>query len=545
MKFYFKEAGKKIKSTANYPDRFYVILIQEKWNDFGFQTLFNVLVKDFWTGIEHKIGRVKIGMRGQELKDENLDKKYSSTLDMIYNKNEWIELMDQPLFSVGVDEYYYERLLSAFYAIPNALESYFYFMGDISYDKRLLSVVEDEEVFKESFLRSTSHKTIRNFYERGLYIFKTENKNIDSKFYDYEKVTPWGYSYFENTRTGISFSFKKNYLEFYSDRKDHFNSNIHVLIGSNGVGKSKLLDEIIKKYCSDNAEIFNLSNIVLVSFSPFDKLESYLKYGMGSNSKKQVRLVSLKDEKQPTEPINLKDDLVDSIGNCINSTVKTKRAITILRKLSSDPIFKKHKIKAFLDKLLDDSSQRSEEYIIKLINKETIIKDFDDLSSGHKIILYTTFKLIDVIDEHSLVLYDEPELYLHPPLLSSFIHSFSELLIDCNAMAIVCTHSPVVLQEIPKQCVHIIRKLEDETKISSPEIQTFGESIDVLTNVVFGLEVYDSGYYKQIFDYFQENKLRYESFEQGYSDILLHFDNSLGSNAENIINSLLYTYFGI
>ncbi|MFD7630846.1 AAA family ATPase [Streptomyces sp. NPDC059851] len=63
--------------------------------------------------------------------------------------------------------------------------------------------------------------------------------------------------------------------------------------------------------------------------------------------------------------------------------------------------------------------------------------------------------LIEHVAERSLVLIDEPESHLHPPLLASFIQTLSRLLTERNGVAVVATHSPpVVLQEVPRSCVY-------------------------------------------------------------------------------------------
>ncbi|PJN92440.1 hypothetical protein CNY89_29680, partial [Amaricoccus sp. HAR-UPW-R2A-40] len=72
------------------------------------------------------------------------------------------------------------------------------------------------------------------------------------------------------------------------------------------------------------------------------------------------------------------------------------------------------------------------------------------MSSGHAIIILTLTQLVAQVQEKSLVLMDEPESHLHPPLLSAFIRSLSRLLHRQNGVAIIATHSPVVLQEIPR-----------------------------------------------------------------------------------------------
>ncbi|MEK5757114.1 AAA family ATPase, partial [Acinetobacter variabilis] len=76
-------------------------------------------------------------------------------------------------------------------------------------------------------------------------------------------------------------------------------------------------------------------------------------------------------------------------------------------------------------------------------------KLFGQLSSGHKIVLLILTRLVETVDEATLVLIDEPESHLHPPLLSAFMSALTELLEDRNGVAIIATHSPVVVQEVP------------------------------------------------------------------------------------------------
>ena len=93
------------------------------------------------------------------------------------------------------------------------------------------------------------------------------------------------------------------------------------------------------------------------------------------------------------------------------------------------------------------------------------------LSSGHKIVLLSITKLVENMEEKTLVLMDEPEAHLHPPLLAAFVRALSDLLINRNGVAIIATHSPVVLQEVPRSCVwKIVRhgRAEGEERAGKP-----------------------------------------------------------------------------
>jgi ABC-type sulfate/molybdate transport systems ATPase subunit len=116
------------------------------------------------------------------------------------------------------------------------------------------------------------------------------------------------------------------------------------------------------------------------------------------------------------------------------------------------------------------------------------------------LILLTVTRLVAATEERTLILLDEPEAHLHPPLLSAFVRCLCELLIDRNAVAVVATHSPVVLQEVPSTCAHIITRTGGSISVARPEMETFGESVGRLTAEVFGLEVIESGFHRFVVD---------------------------------------------
>jgi predicted ATP-dependent endonuclease of OLD family len=144
--------------------------------------------------------------------------------------------------------------------------------------------------------------------------------------------------------------------------------------------------------------------------------------------------------------------------------------------------------------------------------------------------LLTITRLVETVEERTLVLLDEPEEHLHPPLLSAFVRALSDLLFDRNGVAIVATHSPIVLQEVPKSCVWKLRRSGVEAIIERPEIETFGENVGVLTREVFGLEVTQSGFHKMI-----EDAL---GVQAEYERVLSRFDNQLGGEGRAIARAL-------
>lgn len=133
--------------------------------------------------------------------------------------------------------------------------------------------------------------------------------------------------------------------------------------------------------------------------------------------------------------------------------------------------------------------------------------------------------------ERTLVLLDEPEAHLHPPLLSASVRALSELLLHRNGVAIIATHSPVVLQEVPRSCVWKIQRSGDSASAKRPEIETFGENVGVLTREVFGLEVTDAGFH-QLLEAAVANGNDFDA-------VLQKFGGQLGGEARALVRALI------
>ena len=164
-----------------------------------------------------------------------------------------------------------------------------------------------------------------------------------------------------------------------------------------------------------------------------------------------------------------------------------------------------------LSKLIDNGLPKDE--ILKIIRK---------MSSGHASVLLIITQLVAKVEEKTLVLLDEPESHLHPPLLSAFVRALSDLLDNRNGVAIIATHSPVVLQEIPSSCVWKIERTGKITNPYRPSVETFGENVGVLTREVFGLEVIKSGFHKLLTEKVATGK--------SYDEIVHEFKDQLGKD---------------
>lgn len=480
----------------------------DNWDDFGFKTTHLLLITDV-NGELHEIGGVKIGQfnMGDDKGRPNVPDSFIC--------------LDESFFSLGQDDSYYDKLNKLGEDIRNQVLTS---LRDIAFDHLLYEKAIEEVVTKTSLFRFVSETTVIVQYRRIVQ--------------GGARLTPYKFEYqlpqHSSTRNVCALSFDVE--------PDHNPpSNIHVLIGRNGVGKTRILklmtralihkeveNEKYGRFSSgeilpDDQLFANLVSVTFSAFDPFDPIEeqhikaaniNYSYVGLKrieSTSDGQMITVTKTDEELTTE-------FVKCLGLC-NSDQRSKRWRNALSVLESDLIFKDADVKSLQD------IRETKDF------KSRATKIFRNLSSGHKIVLLTITRLIETVAERTLVLLDEPEAHLHPPVLSAFIRALSDLLIDRNGVAIIATHSPVVLQEVPKSSVWIISRVGHSTKAERPESETFGENVGVLTREVFGLEVVSSGFHKLIRESVQAGR--------SYNSVVNHFNGELGAEAKAIIQALI------
>lgn len=107
------------------------------------------------------------------------------------------------------------------------------------------------------------------------------------------------------------------------------------------------------------------------------------------------------------------------------------------------------------------------------------------LSSGELAMFRFAAQAVSAIEQGSLLLFDEPETHLHPNYVSEFMGILQDLLAATNSAAIIATHSAYVVREVPRERVSVLTPRENEIEVSAPRLQTFGASIDTISQFVF------------------------------------------------------------
>ncbi len=112
--------------------------------------------------------------------------------------------------------------------------------------------------------------------------------------------------------------------------------------------------------------------------------------------------------------------------------------------------------------------------------------------------MHAVASLVAYTEPKSIVLIDEPESHLHPPLLASLMHAIRLILHENDAFGVVATHSPVVVQETLARHIAIVRRSGTEVRIFPSRIETYGESIGEITNEIFGLTADATDFHKAL-----------------------------------------------
>lgn len=460
-------------------------LVKDNWNDFGFYTLYNLFYLDNDL-VNTEIGYIKIGFKEQE------EGQHSHLQDSFDN-------IPSNYFSLGQSVNYYSKLRRLGDNIRiNCLVG----LNDIAYDEDVYNNVIDEEVVKTSLLRELNLKTVTQQFRRIAH--------GGAILTDY------------NFEFKISTDEQHVKLDFEVIAGSLPPTNIHTIIGTNGSGKTTTLKGIIDGYLESNLNA-DFSNAIFISFSIFDRNNHYESdslekeyYYVGANTSE------LKAKSQ--------EELQTEFYESVKRVLSKKRHYYLHRMLEillADNNLKDSNLIYILDDFINSSLDN-----IAVEKCSTLFSStFNNLSSGHQIILLSLTKIVELIVEKTLILIDEPETHLHPPLLSAFVRALSELSITENAMVILATHSPVVLQEVPKSCVSIVRRYGTQFKIERPRFETFGENVGVLTEEVFGLEIPKTGFHMLLRKTVEKNP--------DYDTVLELFSNQLSIEAKSIIRTYI------
>lgn len=482
------------------------VLRPENLDDSGFQTTFSLSMTGD-DGFEVSIGQVKIGRVGVARGLTPLNSSFTQ--------------LGPDFMSIGAELDYYERLQ----ALPDgAGRSVLVALCDIALDVDRRARMVDEPVLNISLLRFTP---ARSALERGSEMFGGRRRPRD---------TGTSTLRFRTSTGGGVFT-----LDLTFDGDHELPGRINVLIGPNGTGKTRLLANLalaafdpVEEPSAERPwgrvdDGLSISRILAFSYSAFDDfdvpgdrdtrdaiLEGSFRLGYGYFG---LRDLSSRADGAPDGVLlksqrRIREEFRDGLAEALD------RDAPLLREVLTD-------LYAEASMALTGALTLEEiESLTPADLSERLVASFEGASTGHKFILLMTAQLVAQIREGSLVLVDEPEAHLHPPLLAKFLGVIRTVLARQASWAIVATHSPFIVQETPSRQVHVISRYISETTATRPELETFGEDVGTITREVFRLDT-RAGEYVQLL----QGLARLHSLDE----IEALFDHGLSSQARSLV----------
>lgn len=454
----------------------YVELRWNNWDDYGYKTTFGVRLFDGGiyepSGFRDEDGSIDLG----DVKIMNCQLHGGPT--EIPNN-----FTDLPLeyASLGQEISYYEKLQKI---DKDLRDAYLKAVRDAVFDQQIEDLASKHEAWEESLLR---FGPAVNALKQGRTLLRGDTSRKNLLTFSMDWVRPEG----------------NVLLDFQFDATQELPGRTHVLIGYNGVGKTTLLAELAIAAKQGKAKT-NLEDdtpstlrgpdttfgaVISVSYSAFDtfprpkdKTDRHLERGETAWFGYVYCGLRREIEAHPAgaeSAAELKsiDEVEAECERALNeasSPWEKSGLVEALEALSQEPSF----ARAGVD-VKDFSNHHS---------AEVFKAKFKALSTGHKIVLNIVAQLAAHLQSRSLVLLDEPETHLHPPLMAALLRAIHILLDRHDSFAIVATHSPVVVQETPSRNVRMVERFGDHIEVKPAPIETFGENIGHITRSVFSLE---------------------------------------------------------
>ena len=536
-------------------------LEENEWDDYGYKTTYYLHASSKLTGGDPRLlGSLRIMRKDQSKKDIFLLKKIFGDSVFYELPPEFVSLsMDIDLY-VALNRYLDNKedrlaIIKALHLILGKDSDY--------YDESL----EDDDCFNLSLLRDDS--SLESFaLQKGFALLYSSEC-----FYDLRKESVT--VKFEHVSNAIDLHF--TCVEGDDDRR--LPNGIVVFVGKNGSGKSTAIYRLAKLMYTDPTNRFRLkkdvgelipnnigvSKMLLISYSPFDNFifpTSYSKDYMklikdGEDVISRFVFCGIRDiYSEEIEGVKIEESIDEKSDEIILKKIiedrKSKTSLKDISVLADEFVTAFNTIRSGFDSIsiwsrFLERSKVSQPSLYEDIkdfghgtsNSELKAK-FMSFSTGHKFLIHTYVRLLAYLEDNCLILFDEPENHLHPPLISFMITEIRALLSVYHSVMFIATHSPVILQETFARNVFIVRKNGNSTSITQPQIETYGASISEITSEVFDLTTDVTQYLDAIEHLYDRWLMEYEpSVEQ----MLSSFEEKLGHKLTGQVESYLINLY--
>lgn len=494
MEIYFRRwrGSYPVPRNPVYP---YLVLTRDNWNDYSYYTFFTATLHRS-SGHEGQVdlGPVRIMRKGQAKGEPTFPESEAGLIESAE--------LEGSHCSLSAHEEYYDNLkalddLELAQQVLIALQ-------DAAFLPSVRMAFQDDDCFKVALLRDSS---ARRLLDEAGRLFGVA-PNVVIRF-----------------RANILLDGASAHHEFdfdFGDDDAPLSKRIHALVGMNGVGKTQVLARLAmllsrfskvairEKRSTLEAEdvldpVPSIYNVVALSFSAFDEFDRPTEHQGEEFSYSYCGLRTQRGR------LRSEDELLADIKNLIGNQMDDDRRNLLVEALAN------------LVRVEDLHS-----FVFDVEGHENI---YGRLSAGQRIVLNSLCHLLSKISPRTLVLFDEPELHLHPQLLTGMMAALRGILSSYKSYAIVATHSPIVLQELPRLCVHVVRRERMRPFVYHPSFETFGENLSEITRNIFVSTDSDRDYRTVLEELFARSNNSVE-------DVLELFDGRLGLNARIFLDSL-------
>lgn len=522
--------------------------IEEKdWNDYGYYTLYFIHATKRLTGSDNNqmISSIKIMKVGQ--------KEYQKHLLREYFQNHTFQEMPEDFFSICFDKGFYDWMRQRSVEDRRMIAKQLHLMTSIN-DPYYVKV-KDSECFYKGVLRDI---TIDN------YVFQKSAQWMFDEICTYDmRKNPFKIHY-----TDCKVPVELNFTCVPNEDNPLVPNGIVALIGENGAGKSTALYRLAKLmyyYPQDREKLkdecgwlepndIGVDRMIIVSYSPFDNFQLPVAIHEGTNDayldtqEQEMRCIycGIRDILQEfkyrqKENIGTLDSM--KADRQKQTFIKTQEMLAAdFASVAANVIHKNPTILSQWHEIAEKAREMhpvlSEHlFAIGILNKEQELAEyFMNLSTGYKYFVHSLAYIMNYIIEGTLVLFDEPENHIHPPLLSFLMATFREILSANKSVMLVSTHSPVVLQELFSDNVLKVKRIDNQLIVSKPVIETYGATFGEITEEVFGLTTDVTNYFNA-FDHLFEKWGCSES--DSVETMLTCFEEKLGHTISSQMASYL------
>jgi energy-coupling factor transporter ATP-binding protein EcfA2/GGDEF domain-containing protein len=351
-------------------------------------------------------------------------------------------------------------------------------------------------------------------------------------------------------------------LPFRFNREGIFRDRASVLIGRNGVGKTQLLKSIIDGLHSHHPDgylrphfrpNFRPSRVLVFSSVPTDPFPrsigawhgiDYEYFAVNASGENQTdsllaALVACKkSEERSGFGENRDRSRMDVIQDALEPIGLWHRLHLPLRARKQGDVLP-HVIEPGKQSYFPIGGRLNELNLIRLIqqidwSRSAIVLDDEmqprRLSSGEYAMLRFAAQASAAIEQGSLLLLDEPETHLHPNFVSDLMEILDNLLQSTRSIAVIATHSAYVVREAPRDRVNVLTLDYREISINTPRMQTFGATIDSISQFVFDDTSIPHRYQKTLADWADQT-----GRELGIAGVIEQYGAELNSESLSFI----------